>query len=106
LEKWKHILNDMNPTDIPISLPKISDLAESSIRWNGPHFLSDSMTSWPKPFVPPTEVDDEAMNEFKKLLGGIRFVNSWTNKPRLLVSSIRSIVEYTLRFWRTPVAWV
>jgi len=60
----------MNPTDIPISLPKISDLAESSLWWNGPHFLSDSMTSWPKPFVPPTEVDDEAMNEFKKLFIG------------------------------------
>jgi hypothetical protein len=32
--------------------------------------LSDSMTSWPKPFVPPTEVDDEAKNEFKKLFIG------------------------------------
>jgi len=28
------------------------------------------MTSWPKPFVPPTEVDDEAKNEFKKLFIG------------------------------------
>ena len=28
------------------------------------------MTSLPKPFVPPTEVDDEAKNEFKKLFIG------------------------------------
>jgi len=68
--QWKHIPTDMNPADIPTRLPKISDLAESSLWWNGPRFLSDSMTSWPKPFVPPTEVDDEAKNEFKKLFIG------------------------------------
>jgi hypothetical protein len=28
------------------------------------------MASWPKPFVPPTEVDDGAKNEFKKLFIG------------------------------------
>jgi hypothetical protein len=60
----------MNPADIPTRLPKISDLAESSLWWNGPRFLSDSMTSWPEPFIPPAEVDDEAKNEFKKLFIG------------------------------------
>jgi hypothetical protein len=25
------------------------------------------MTSWPKPFIPPKEIDDEAKDEFKKL---------------------------------------
>ncbi len=64
--QWKHIPTDINPADIPTRLPKISDLADNSLWWNGPRFLSDSMTSWPKPFVPPTEVDDEAKNEFKK----------------------------------------
>ncbi len=55
--QWKHIPTDMNPVDIPTRLPKISDLAESSLWWNGSRFLSDSMTSWPK-------------NEFKKLFIG------------------------------------
>ncbi len=32
------------------------------------------MTSWPKPFVPPTEVDGEAKNEFKKLFIGNIFI--------------------------------
>ena len=68
--QWKHIPTDMNPADIPTRLPKISDLAESSLRWNGPRILSNSMTSWPKPFFPPTEVDDEAKNEFKNLFIG------------------------------------
>ena len=68
--QWKHIPTDINPADIPTRLPKISDLADNSLWWNGPRFLSDSMTSWPKPFVPPTEVDDEAKNEFKKLFIG------------------------------------
>jgi hypothetical protein len=68
--QWKHIPTDMNPADIRIRLPKISDLAESSLWRNGPHFLSDSMTSWPKPFVLPAEVDNEAKNEFKKLFIG------------------------------------
>jgi hypothetical protein len=33
-------------------------------------FLSESMTSWPKPFIPPKEIDDEAKDEFKKLFTG------------------------------------
>jgi hypothetical protein len=52
--QWKHIPADMNPADIPTRQLKISDLADNSLWWNGPRFLSDSMTSWPKPFVPPT----------------------------------------------------
>jgi len=60
----------MNPADIPTRLPKILELPDNSLWWNGPRFLSDSMTSWPKPFVPPAEVDDEAKNEFKKLFIG------------------------------------
>ncbi len=67
----KHVPTDMNPVDIPTRLPKISDLAnDGSLWWNGPCFLSNSMTSLPKPFVPPTEVDNEAKNEFKKLFIG------------------------------------
>jgi len=57
----------MNPSDIPNILSKISDLAENSLWWNWLRFLFDSMTSWPKPFVPNTEVDDEAKNEFKNI---------------------------------------
>ncbi len=68
--QWKHIPTDINPADIPTRLPKISDLADNSLWWNGPQFLPDSMTSWSKPFVPPTEVDDEAKNELKKLFIG------------------------------------
>ncbi len=60
----------MNPADIPTRLPKVSDLADNSLWWNGPRILSDSRTSWPKPFVAPTEVDDEANNEFNKLFIG------------------------------------
>jgi hypothetical protein len=68
--QWKHIPTDINPADIPTRLPKISDLVNNSLWWNGPRFWSDSMSSWPKPFVPPVEVDDEAKNEFKKLFIG------------------------------------
>jgi hypothetical protein len=28
------------------------------------------MTSWPKPFIPPKEIDNEAKNEIKKLFTG------------------------------------
>jgi hypothetical protein len=37
--QWKHIPTDINPADI------------STLWWNGPRFFSDSMTSWPKPFI-------------------------------------------------------
>ena len=68
--QWRHIPTDLNPADIPTRLPKIQDLAGSKLWWNGPRFLSESMTSWPKPFIPPKEIDDEAKDEFKKLFTG------------------------------------
>ncbi len=37
--QWKHILTDRNPAHIPTRLPKISDLAESSLWWNAPQRL-------------------------------------------------------------------
>ncbi len=75
LSQWKHIPTDINPAYIPTRLPKISDLADNSLWWNGPSFLSNSMISWPKPFVQPAEVDDEAKNEFKRLfIGNIEVV--------------------------------
>ncbi len=76
--QWKHIPTDINPADIPTGLPKISDLADNSLWWNGPSFLSNPMMSWPKPFVPPIEVDDEAKNEFKKLFIG----NTWSIRSK------------------------
>jgi len=70
--QWRYIPTDLNPADIPTRLPKIQDLAESRLWWNGPRFLSESMTSWPKPFIPPKEIDDEDKDEFKKLFTGKR----------------------------------
>jgi hypothetical protein len=68
--QWRHIPTDLNPADIPTRLPKISDLARSKLWWKGPRFLYDSMTSWPKPLIPPKEIDDEAKDDFKKLFTG------------------------------------
>jgi len=51
--QWIHIPTDLNPADIPTRLPKIQDLAGGKLWWNGPRFLSESITSWSKPFIPP-----------------------------------------------------
>jgi hypothetical protein len=51
--QWRNIPSDLNPADIPTRLPKIQDLAGGKLWWNGPRFLSESITSWSKPFIPP-----------------------------------------------------
>jgi hypothetical protein len=51
--QWRHIPTDLNPADIPTRLPKIQDLAGSKFWWNGPRFLSESVTSGLSHFILP-----------------------------------------------------
>jgi hypothetical protein len=62
---WAHVKGIMNPADL-ISRGMVPDeIASSSLWWNGPTFLKQPRSEWPKSIVPHSEDDVQVVEEMR-----------------------------------------
>ena len=65
-ESWRHCPGHLNPADLPSRGVQSHQLIYSSLWWNGPQFLQQSLGEWPVVNPNSIENDQQAMNETVK----------------------------------------
>ncbi|MEW8314042.1 MAG: hypothetical protein AB2658_03330, partial [Candidatus Thiodiazotropha endolucinida] len=60
-EQWRHVPTNMNPADLVSRGMKSSDLAQSNMWWQGPHFLRQLEDKWPPNKLSSENISDKEL---------------------------------------------
>src|SRR5690606_14536291 len=90
--KWHFCPGSLNPADIPTRGTSITQLASSTLWWQGPQFLNWDEGQWPREPTPSVPDDQPEVNVERSKLASVRLA-AVTTQPVLDLERYGSFVK-------------